>query len=81
MDCFGIFLKVAGGESLPMKQDEIKLHGHAFEARVYAEDPNNSFMPGAGPLLHLSTPVPDARVRIDTGVQQGRLSCRRELRR
>lgn len=52
-------------------QRDLKLNGHAFEARIYAEDPNNSFMPGAGPLLHLSTPKPDDNTRIDTGVRQG----------
>ena len=56
-----------------MTQSEVKLRGHAFEARIYAEDPNNSFMPGAGPLLHLSTPQPDSNTRIDTGVRQGGL--------
>ena len=56
-----------------MTQSEVKLRGHAFEARIYAEDPNNSFMPGAGPLLHLSTPQPDSNTRIDTGVRQGEL--------
>ena len=63
--------QVAGGEQLPMKQEEIKFRGHAFEARIYAEDPNNAFMPGAGPLVHLTTPAPDAAVRIETGVRQG----------
>lgn len=55
-----------------MAQSEIQLNGHAFEARIYAEDPNNSFMPGAGPLLHLSVPVTDENTRVDTGVRQGR---------
>lgn len=53
-------------------QEEILLRGHAFEARIYAEDPNNNFMPGAGPLLHLSTPPPDSCTRIETGVRQGK---------
>lgn len=56
-----------------MTQDEITLNGHAFEARIYAEDPNNNFMPGAGPLLHLSTPPADISTRIETGVRQGDL--------
>lgn len=64
-------LKVAAGEKLPMTQEEISLMGHAFEARIYAEDPDNNFMPGAGPLLHLSTPPPDVFTRIETGVRQG----------
>ncbi|XP_066457696.1 methylcrotonoyl-CoA carboxylase subunit alpha, mitochondrial [Eleutherodactylus coqui] len=64
-------LRVAAGERIPLTQDEIALNGHAFEARIYAEDPNNNFMPGAGPLLHLSTPPADSVTRIETGVRQG----------
>ncbi|KAM8954464.1 methylcrotonoyl-CoA carboxylase subunit alpha, mitochondrial [Pelodytes ibericus] len=64
-------LRVAAGEKIPITQDEINLQGHAFEARIYAEDPDNNFMPGAGPLLHLSTPPADLYARIETGVRQG----------
>ncbi|XP_063023295.1 methylcrotonoyl-CoA carboxylase subunit alpha, mitochondrial [Melospiza melodia melodia] len=64
-------LRVAAGEKIPLLQEEILLQGHAFEARIYAEDPNNNFMPGAGPLLHLSTPPADRFTRIETGVRQG----------
>ncbi|KAG9351168.1 hypothetical protein JZ751_025058 [Albula glossodonta] len=58
---------VAAGEELPLTQEQIKLKGHSFEARIYAEDPNNDFLPGAGPLLHLSTPQGDESTRIETG--------------
>uniref|UniRef100_A0A665V6K0 Methylcrotonoyl-CoA carboxylase subunit alpha, mitochondrial n=1 Tax=Echeneis naucrates TaxID=173247 RepID=A0A665V6K0_ECHNA len=64
-------LRVAAGERLPLLQDDIILGGHSFEARIYAEDPNNDFLPGAGPLLHLSTPPPDQHTRIETGVREG----------
>ncbi|XP_037105976.1 methylcrotonoyl-CoA carboxylase subunit alpha, mitochondrial [Syngnathus acus] len=64
-------LRVAAGERLPLLQDDITLTGHSFEARIYAEDPNNDFLPGAGPLLHLSAPPPDQHTRIETGVRQG----------
>jgi len=65
-------LRAAAGEKLPVTQDDIKLNGWSFEARIYAEDPDNGFMPGAGPLLHLSTPKPQENlVRIETGVRQG----------
>uniref|UniRef100_A0A4W3JLZ8 Methylcrotonyl-CoA carboxylase subunit n=1 Tax=Callorhinchus milii TaxID=7868 RepID=A0A4W3JLZ8_CALMI len=64
-------LRVAAGEKLPLMQDELSVQGHAFEARIYAEDPDTDFMPGAGPLLHLSTPAPDTFTRIETGVRQG----------
>ena len=52
-------------------QDQLSLRGHAFEARIYAEDPDNNFMPGAGPLRYLCTPNPRADIRIETGVRQG----------
>ncbi|XP_031430920.1 methylcrotonoyl-CoA carboxylase subunit alpha, mitochondrial [Clupea harengus] len=64
-------LRVAAGEKLPLTQEEIVLNGHSFEARIYAEDPNNDFLPGAGPLLHLSTPQGDEVTRIETGVREG----------
>ncbi|KAK6190730.1 hypothetical protein SNE40_002530 [Patella caerulea] len=64
-------IRVASGEKIPKTQKELKFKGHAFEARIYAEDPNSNFMPGAGPLLHLSTPAPTDSIRIETGVRQG----------
>ncbi|RUS74519.1 hypothetical protein EGW08_017726, partial [Elysia chlorotica] len=64
-------LRVAGGEPIPMKQEEIKVRGHSFECRIYAEDPDSDFMPGAGPLQHLATPPPGSDLRIETGVRQG----------
>ncbi|XP_055863272.1 methylcrotonoyl-CoA carboxylase subunit alpha, mitochondrial-like [Biomphalaria glabrata] len=64
-------LRVAAGETLPMKQEELKIRGHAFEARIYAEDPDSGFMPGSGKLLHLKTPTPACDLRIETGVRQG----------
>ena len=58
-----IMEQVAGGDVLPMKQSDVVLRGHAFEARIYAEDPTNDFMPGAGPLHYLSTPQPNEQLR------------------
>ena len=43
----------------------MELNGWSFEARIYAEDPNNSFMPGAGPLHYLATPKPSEDVRLE----------------
>ncbi|MBO6639550.1 MAG: acetyl/propionyl/methylcrotonyl-CoA carboxylase subunit alpha [Roseitalea sp.] len=60
-------LRVAAGEPLPKNQDEIALCGHAFEARLYAEDPSHNFLPQTGQLAHLG--FGDARV--DTGVRSG----------
>ncbi|KAI0095062.1 carbamoyl-phosphate synthase L chain, ATP binding domain-containing protein [Irpex rosettiformis] len=51
-------LQVAAGNRLPLSQSDIPLVGHAFEARIYAENPRNQFLPDSGPLLFLSTPEP-----------------------
>jgi 3-methylcrotonyl-CoA carboxylase alpha subunit len=64
-------LRVAAGEPLPLRQQELVFHGHAIEARVYAEDPNHDFLPSIGKLVHLVAPVQSERVRIDTGVELG----------
>ncbi|GAW40222.1 Acetyl-/propionyl-coenzyme A carboxylase alpha chain [Brevundimonas sp. SH203] len=60
--------RVAAGEPIPLKQDEIKLNGWAMEARLYAEDPANGFLPSIGKLEHFV--MPDG-IRVDTGVEQG----------
>ncbi|XP_055637549.1 methylcrotonoyl-CoA carboxylase subunit alpha, mitochondrial [Toxorhynchites rutilus septentrionalis] len=64
-------IKVASGEQLPLTQEQIHKKGHAFEARIYAEDPAGGFLPGAGPLNYLSTPEPSNTTRVETGVRQG----------
>lgn len=64
-------LQVAAGNELPLSQDAIPRHGHAFEARIYAENPRNNFLPDVGKLVHLSTPEPSASVRIEEGFKQG----------
>jgi len=64
-------LRVAAGETLPKTQDQLVLNGHAFEARIYAEDANNDFLPATGKLSLLQTPFESEHVRIDTGVRQG----------
>ncbi|MDH3265118.1 MAG: ATP-grasp domain-containing protein, partial [Paracoccaceae bacterium] len=61
-------LRVAAGEGLPMGQEEIPLRGHAFEARLYAEDAEKGFLPATGRLAHLRFP---AWARADTGVRAG----------
>ncbi len=61
-------LRVAAGEALPATQDEITLNGHAFEARLYAEDVSKGFLPATGHLAHLRFPT---GVRADTGVRPG----------
>ncbi|KZN49835.1 acetyl/propionyl/methylcrotonyl-CoA carboxylase subunit alpha [Pseudoalteromonas luteoviolacea] len=64
-------IRVANNEHLPLSQAHITLQGHSFEARIYAEDPEENFMPYSGNLAHLSFPKAQRGVRIDTGVQQG----------
>ncbi len=64
-------LLVASGAALPLAQEEIRLEGHAFEARVYAEDAANDFLPATGTLAFLRPPEESAHVRVDTGVRQG----------
>jgi len=54
-----------------VNQDELRVNGHAVEARIYAEDPENNFMPGAGPLRYLVTPTQRPDLRVETGVRQG----------
>ncbi len=61
-------LRVAAGESLPLQQNQLTRHGHAFEARIYAEDANNGFLPSAGRIDWLNFPD---NARIDSGVEQG----------
>lgn len=60
--------RVAAGEPIPLKQTEIQLNGWAMEARLYAEDPANGFLPSIGKLEHFV--MPDG-IRVDTGVEQG----------
>ncbi len=61
-------LRVAAGEPLPKRQEELRLTGHAFEARLYAEDPSKGFLPAIGRLTHLDFPE---GVRAETGIRAG----------
>ncbi|HCC95847.1 MAG: biotin carboxylase N-terminal domain-containing protein [Paracoccaceae bacterium] len=58
-------LNVAAGGKLPMQQKDLKITGHAIEARLYAEDPQQDFLPMAGQLTHLAFP---SACRIDSGI-------------
>ena len=64
-------LRVASGELLPRSQDQLTINGHAFEARIYAEDPDHDFLPATGRLTVLQPPLESAHVRVDTGVVEG----------
>ncbi|MGU7779360.1 acetyl-CoA carboxylase biotin carboxylase subunit [Burkholderia sp. PU8-34] len=69
-------LRVASGEPLPLKQEQLRVTGHAIEARLYAENPARGFLPSTGTLKHLRLPEGvefsiGAPVRVDSGVREG----------
>jgi 3-methylcrotonyl-CoA carboxylase alpha subunit len=75
-------LRVAAGQPLPKKQNELTINGHSIEARVYAENPEKGFLPSIGTLRHMTvpaavefelggTPGQPAAVRVDSGVREG----------
>ncbi len=64
-------LRVAFGEPLPKQQQELSIHGHALEARVYAEEPEKGFMPAIGKINYLHYPDQNAGVRVDSGIVEG----------
>ena len=63
-------IRIAAGEPLGRKQEEIRIQGHALECRVYAEDPNNDFLPAPGRIRDLLEPGGPG-VRVDSGVYAG----------
>jgi 3-methylcrotonyl-CoA carboxylase alpha subunit len=65
-------LRVASGETLPLAQDQPAINGHAFEVRLYAEDPDRDFLPQTGTISHLRFPSENGHVRIDTGITEGK---------
>ncbi|MCS3725945.1 acetyl/propionyl/methylcrotonyl-CoA carboxylase subunit alpha [Bradyrhizobium betae] len=64
-------LRVAFGEALPLRQDQIRLNGHAVEARVYAENPTKNFMPSVGRISTWRLPAEGGGLRIDAGYREG----------
>ncbi|WP_076408256.1 acetyl/propionyl/methylcrotonyl-CoA carboxylase subunit alpha [Shewanella sp. UCD-KL12] len=63
-------LMVASGSPLPLSQQEVRVHGHSFEVRIYAEDPQNEFLPASGKLNFLREPEQSKFVRIDSGIRE-----------
>ena len=70
VDLVELQIKVARGEALPMKQEDLVIRGHAMELRVYAEDPTNDFLPSVGHLEVYQLPTGEG-VRVDNGFEQG----------
>lgn len=69
-------LRAASGEPLPLRQDQLRVNGHAIEARLYAENPARGFLPSTGKLRHLRLPrgaefAIGTTVRVDSGVREG----------
>ncbi|MFH7766223.1 acetyl/propionyl/methylcrotonyl-CoA carboxylase subunit alpha [Acinetobacter sp. BSP-28] len=64
-------LRVAFGEPLPKQQHELQIHGHALEARVYAEEPEKGFIPAIGQISYLHYPEQNDYVRVDSGIVEG----------
>ncbi len=64
-------LRVAAGQPLPLRQEQLAIRGHALEARIYAEDASKGFLPATGKLIRLAPPAESINVRVDTGVEEG----------
>jgi 3-methylcrotonyl-CoA carboxylase alpha subunit len=60
--------RVASGEKLPLRQTDVRLDGHAIEARIYAEDPTHGFLPSTGKIVAMELP---SDIRVDSGVEAG----------
>jgi len=70
VDLVELQIKVARGEQLDLKQEDLKINGHALELRVYAEDPMNDFLPSVGNLEVYRLPVGE-NIRVDNGFEEG----------
>ncbi|MDP1525384.1 MAG: acetyl-CoA carboxylase biotin carboxylase subunit [Rhodocyclaceae bacterium] len=72
LDLVELMIRVAAGEKLPFKQEEIPMNGWAMECRINAEDPFRGFLPSTGRLVKFGPPADEAgHVRVDTGVYEG----------
>jgi acetyl-CoA carboxylase, biotin carboxylase subunit len=70
LDLVKLQVKIAEGEKIPFKQEDLKMNGHAVEIRVYAEDPANNFLPDIGTLQNYRRPQGHG-IRVDDGFEQG----------
>jgi propionyl-CoA carboxylase alpha chain len=70
LDLVRLQIEIAEGRPLPFAQSDLKAEGHAIEARLYAEDPANDFLPSTGKILDLHLPAIEG-VRVDSGIESG----------
>lgn len=70
VDLVELQIRIARGEAIPFKQEDLKINGHALELRVYAEDPMNDFLPSVGNLSTYKIPVGNG-IRVDNGFEEG----------
>ena len=70
LDLVALQIRIAAGEAIPLAQSDVRLTGHAIEARIYAEDPDAGFIPSPGPILAWHAPV-GAGIRLDAGFEAG----------
>ncbi|MFZ0814922.1 MAG: acetyl-CoA carboxylase biotin carboxylase subunit [Candidatus Sulfotelmatobacter sp.] len=70
LDLVHLQIRIAAGEKLPFKQDDVRIHGHAMECRIYAEDPDNNYFPSPGKITLLQEPSGQG-IRVDGGMYEG----------
>ena len=70
LDLVDLQIRIAAGEKLPFRQEDVLIRGHAIECRIYAEDPDNNYFPSPGKITMLQTPAGPG-VRLDSGVYEG----------
>jgi propionyl-CoA carboxylase alpha chain len=71
LDLVEWMIRIAAGEALPFRQEDIRLKGWAIEARVYAEEPTRNFLPSTGRVTRYAPPAEENGVRVDTGIREG----------
>ena len=71
LDLVELMIRIAAGEELSLRQEDVTLQGWALEARVYAEDPFRNFMPSTGRLVRYQPPREGPHTRVDTGIEEG----------